>query len=98
MYRRENSVAKVASRTIGGKVEVSSPEYRRAYPEMNAVVREVCEETGARYFDFASAFPKDKALYVDGRHVTLGGARRKAALFAEFLEQNVLVGDLAPDR
>ncbi len=81
-----------------GEVEVSSQEYKGAYLELNAEVRDICQQTDALLFDFAKVFPRNKSLYVDGRHVNLGGARKKAALFAEFLSNNVLVGDLAPQR
>lgn len=72
------------------EVEVATDEYRRAYVEMNAVVREICDETDGVLYDFAREFPRDASLYVDGRHVNVGGARKKAALFADFLAEQVL--------
>lgn len=78
------------------EVEVSTELYQNAYVEMNQVIRDLCDDTGALLYDFAKDFPREKALYVDGRHVNLAGARKKAALFAKFLSANVLVGDLAP--
>jgi lysophospholipase L1-like esterase len=74
---------------------VASAEYIHAYDEMNQVVREVADETGARLFDFASQFPIAEEYYTDGRHLTEEGQRLKAHLFEEFLvESGLLPGSI----
>lgn len=70
---------------------VTRPEYRRAIDENNDVLRRVAGSTGAALFDFAHAFPTDRRWYTDGRHNTVEGARKKATMFADYLEQEGLV-------
>lgn len=69
----------------------SSPEYVAAYLETNEMLRRVAEGSGLHFFDFASAFPQDRTLYVDGRHVTIQGANLKAKLFARFVADNEMI-------
>lgn len=70
---------------------VSSEEYIFAYNEMNTVIRDIAEEMGVNFFDFANYFPKDKRYYSDGRHVNEEGVKLKAELFAEYLIKNKLI-------
>lgn len=66
---------------------VSSPEYRRAYRELNDAVRRLGAELDVPVLEFAEAFGTDpeQRWFTDGRHVNPAGARRKAAIFAEFI-------------
>jgi lysophospholipase L1-like esterase len=68
----------------------STPLYRRGFAEHNAVLREVAEENGVPFYDFAAEMTCDPALWDDGRHNTAAGARLKAELFAAFLDAHVL--------
>lgn len=70
---------------------VNSEEILWAYDESNDVVRRVATKSGARLFDFAEVFPRDKSLFADGIHVTNEGARIKAELFADFLDDSGLL-------
>lgn len=69
----------------------SSEEYISAYEEMNKVLKDVAENTGAHFFDFAGAFPNDKRYYYDGQHVLEEGVQLKSQLFANYLIENKLV-------
>ena len=69
----------------------SSREYIDAYFETNSMLKRVAAEQNVSFFDFAFAFPKDRSLYIDGRHVTEVGAQLKAKLFAEYLHQSDLL-------
>lgn len=64
---------------------VFSDEYQSAFSEHNGILREVAEDAGVLFFDFAAKFPTSKRYYTDGRHVNEDGARLKAKLFGEFL-------------
>lgn len=67
--------------------------YVRGYREHNEVLREVAEEYGQPYFDFAAVMPRDESFWADGRHNNEAGARKKAELFASFLvDEGVLPG------
>lgn len=70
---------------------VASDEIQWAYEESNQVLRDVAKRTGAVLFDFAKAFPTDRALFADGIHVNKVGARRKGELCAEFLRESGLI-------
>lgn len=78
---------------------VAMPEYQSAIDELNDVTRDITTKTDAELFDFAAAFPDDKANYVDGRHVNEQGAELKAKLFADFLIARKLIPqpESAPD-
>ena len=68
------------------------PLHRAGYSEMNAVTRSVAEDTGARLFDLAAAFPAEKRFWSDdGIHVNERGSRRRAELVAEHLLSEDLV-------
>lgn len=69
----------------------SRPDYRRGFKEGNAIVREVADEMGVRFFDFAEHMPKDKKYWADGRHVNERGALAKARLFAAFIDKTGLL-------
>lgn len=59
--------------------------YRRGFEEQNLVTRQVAEEQGVPFFDFAAMMPEDPEYWHDGRHVNEKGARKKAEFFADFL-------------
>ena len=65
--------------------------YQRGFNENNEVVREVATEKGIELFDFAGVMPQDEEYWFDGRHVNETGARRKAELFAEFINESNLI-------
>lgn len=69
----------------------SSEPYQRGFRELNEIVRKVALDEGVYFFDFARVMPKDKELWSDGRHVNEAGARKKAGLFAEFINSNKLI-------
>jgi hypothetical protein len=58
---------------------------------MNTVIRDIAEEMGVNFFDFANYFPKDKRYYSDGRHVNEEGVKLKAELFADYIIKNKLI-------
>jgi lysophospholipase L1-like esterase len=78
-----------------GYPRVASKEYIAAYSEMNDVVRQVAEESGANLFDFAECAPQDKRYYTDGRHVTEEGSRLKAKMFSRHLIDSGLLPPLS---
>lgn len=69
----------------------STPFYQRGFSENNQVVKEVANEHEIPVFDFAEVMPQDKKYWSDGRHVNKRGARKKAELFAEFINESGLI-------
>ncbi len=69
----------------------SSPEYAAAIAEMNEVMRQVAEETGAHLFDFAAVMPRGREFFADSEHVNRRGSALKARLFADDLVAHGLV-------
>ena len=70
----------------------ADPLHQAGYAEMNAVTAAVAGEKGARLFDFARVFPKEKAYWSDdGIHVNRAGSRRKAELVAAYLVAQGLI-------
>ena len=63
----------------------STGHYIRGFTENNLAVKALGDEIGVTVFDFAGIMPTDKEYWADGRHVNEKGARKKAELFAEFL-------------
>ena len=59
--------------------------------EHNAVIQRVGREHDVPVFDFASAMPRDRALFTDAIHLNVAGALVKAQLFARFLSDHELV-------
>ncbi len=77
----------------------ASPEYLQALAEMNDVMRQVAEETGAHLFDFAAVMPNGRRYFADSEHVNERGSALKARLFADELVEHGLVPEAseAPD-
>jgi lysophospholipase L1-like esterase len=71
--------------------QASSEEYIYAFDEMNRVLRNVADERGVNFFDFAKVFPNDKRYYFDGIHNTAEGVQLKVELFASYLIENNLI-------
>jgi hypothetical protein len=69
----------------------ATPEGQRDLAECNQVVMSLANEPGTHIFDFASVFPSDSSMFVDGQHVNQRGALLKAKLFADFLLDKGLV-------
>lgn len=65
--------------------------YQRAFQENNAVVIEVANSHKVPVFDFARVMPQEAHYWADGRHVNEAGAIEKAALFAQFIEDQKLI-------
>ena len=68
------------------EVRASSAEYTGAFQEQNEIVLEICKETQATCFDFASQMPQDRRYWFDGRHVSEEGAILKAEMFTDFID------------
>ena len=79
------------SSLFNNKPRVSSEEYISTFDEMNKTLRTIATETGVNLFDYANIFPKDKKYYIDGRHVTIEGARLQAKLFAQYIIKENLI-------
>lgn len=58
--------------------------------EHNRVIRDVAQRTKSGFFDFAALMPRGDRYWHDRIHVNEKGARRKAALFADFLWKHYL--------
>ena len=69
----------------------ATEHYQRGFGENNEVVIETAKEQEIPVFDFAEIMPRDKAYWADGRHVNEKGARKKAELFAEFINESGLI-------
>lgn len=69
----------------------STPYYRRGFSENNQAVREVAYEHDVPLFEFADVMPQDKKYWADGRHVNELGARKKAELFAGFINESGII-------
>ncbi len=65
--------------------------YQQAFAEQNDIIRRLGESHQVPVFDFAAVMPQEKQYWADGRHVNEQGARLKAELFAQFLDQNGLL-------
>jgi lysophospholipase L1-like esterase len=90
---RDNGVAVIFatfaySPHFSDEPHVASDEYRYAYAEMNAAIRNAADSAGANLFDFADEFPDDTQYYVDGYHVNEAGSALKAKLFADFVVES----------
>ena len=68
------------------------PEFRRpAIAQHNAIVRQVAEESGTLFFDYAAVAPTDKGSWQDVAHLSTGGALEQAQDIAKYLvEQKVI--------
>jgi lysophospholipase L1-like esterase len=73
------------ARDYPGQPLTCEPEFLAGLDEMNAAIRRVGADTEAHLYDFAAAFPGDRALYVDGVHLNAEGAALKGELFAGYL-------------
>lgn len=71
------------------------PVYLEGVDENNAAVRRTAEKERVAFFDFAAEMPQDESYWADERHVNEKGARRKAELFAEFIETRFLASAAA---
>jgi len=71
------------------------PQYRvffaRAYPEMNAALKDAADQGGAVFMDLAKDFPEDVELWCDAVHLNADGARLKAERIGAFLLEQQLV-------
>ncbi len=65
--------------------------YQRGFREMNELTRELAEEKGAPFFDFAAQMPRDSRYWRDGRHVNEEGSLLMARLFADYLASGTLL-------
>jgi len=70
----------------------SQSYYQQGFRENNEVVEEVAESHPVLFFDYAKLMPQDAKYWADGRHVNEAGASVKAALFAEFLDSQRVIG------
>ncbi len=77
----------------GLKDYISKKAYKRAISEHNKVITELGPKYGVPVFDFAAKMPTTdcRSCWADGRHVTAEGAAIKAALFAEFIDDQNLI-------
>ena len=69
----------------------STPYYQRGFNENNEVVMEVAGEKDIPVLDFASIMPAEKKYWADGRHVNAQGAKKKAEIFADFINREELI-------
>ncbi len=74
----------------------ASPEFIHALNEHNAVIRKLGERNQVAVFDFASLFPANPDNYLDGHHVNEAGARLKAQLFGDYIEDYFLSSPPGP--
>jgi lysophospholipase L1-like esterase len=70
----------------------SKDYYQQGFEENNEIVKEVANRHHIPLFDFAAVMPQDAKYWADGRHVNEAGALVKAALFAEFIHTQRLIG------
>ena len=70
---------------------VSRDYYQQAYAEQNDILRQFETTHQIPVFDFAAKMPQSEEFWVDGRHVNEEGARLKAELFAEFINETGLL-------
>lgn len=69
-----------------------SPLFWEAIDEHNDVLREIAAGSPAHLFDFEKKFPKNMGYFgMDGIHLNEEGARKKAKLFARFIQEHELV-------
>lgn len=67
--------------------------YEQGIKENNEVVESIAQQDQIPLFDYAAVMPTDAKYWDDGRHVTEIGAKKKAELFAAFLEDQRLISD-----
>jgi len=72
--------------------------YQEGFRENNDAVKDVAVSHEIPLFDFAGVMPQDAKYWADGRHVNEAGALVKAALFAEFIHTQGLIGNNSPLR
>ncbi len=70
----------------------SQAYYQQGFRENNEVVKDVATSHDIPLFDFASVMPQEAQYWADGRHVNEAGALVKARLFAQFLQDQGLLG------
>ncbi len=67
-------------------VKTRSDVYQRGISEHNVLVQGLCRETGAPFFDLASAMPREARYWTgDGVHLNAEGCALEARLLADFL-------------
>ena len=70
----------------------SEDYYQHGFRENNDVVTDVALTHDIPFFDFAGVMPQDAVYWADGRHVNESGAVVKARLFAEYIDDQGLIG------
>lgn len=68
----------------------SKPLWQRAFREQNEVLRQVARVSGVPFYDFAAEMPTDPDHWADGPHNNVRGARKKAELFAAFIDRRFI--------
>lgn len=68
----------------------AEPKWRRGFREHDEATRNVAAENGVPFYDFAAEMPTDPEYWADGAHNNERGARRKAELFAAYIERTFL--------
>jgi lysophospholipase L1-like esterase len=68
----------------------ADPKWRRGFAEHDEVTRQVAAENGVPFYDFAAEMPADPQYWADGAHNNERGARKKAELFAAYVEKTFL--------
>jgi lysophospholipase L1-like esterase len=69
---------------------VAEPKWRRGFAEHDDASRAVAAENGVPFYDFAAEMPAEPEYWADGAHNNERGARRKAELFAAYVEKTFL--------
>jgi lysophospholipase L1-like esterase len=68
-----------------------TPYYQKAFAEHNAIYRRLAVIYKVPLCDLAAVMPTDREYFVDGRHTSAKGARKRAEIYAECLvSQHVL--------
>jgi lysophospholipase L1-like esterase len=70
---------------VADEPALTSEEVKRGIREHNRMILELAESLDVRVYDFAAAFPRDPNLFSSAVHLSVGGNRLKAKLFADFL-------------
>jgi hypothetical protein len=69
---------------------IAEPRWQRGIAEHNDVVRAVAAKNDLPFYDFAAEMTGEPEYWADGAHNNERGARRKAELFAAYLNETFL--------
>jgi hypothetical protein len=67
------------------------PYMQQAVDEQNNILKQISDETDAKFYNLMANLPHEKAYWLDGIHFSATGSHEQAKLYAAFLVENNLI-------